>query len=196
MKKQENGFSAVEALLIVIIVGMLAGVGWYVWHANSQANSVLDKADVTAQNAQTVGSKKTSSTQKEITIKEWGVKGKTSTTLNLEYVMSDDAIIAGFSSKELDASDSICKGGHYGGSIVREKSGEEHHDGDDGAGTGQKASVYAKTLKTGDYGQVGDYLYFYKGVQAACSKAKTSQDLQGDTHSAVLELLSSLKAEE
>jgi type II secretory pathway pseudopilin PulG len=44
VKKYQDGFSAIEGLLIVVIVGMLGGVGWYVWHANSQANSNLDHA--------------------------------------------------------------------------------------------------------------------------------------------------------
>lgn len=33
MKRNENGFSAVEGLLIVIIIGIIGFVGWYVWHS-------------------------------------------------------------------------------------------------------------------------------------------------------------------
>jgi type II secretory pathway pseudopilin PulG len=51
MKKLENGFSVVEALLIVIIVGMLGSVGWYVWHANSQTNKDLDSAVKSSNNS-------------------------------------------------------------------------------------------------------------------------------------------------
>ncbi len=38
MKKNQNGFSAVEGLLILVIVGLLGGVGWYVWQ-NKQDDS-------------------------------------------------------------------------------------------------------------------------------------------------------------
>jgi hypothetical protein len=47
MKKSQDGFSAVEGLLIAVIVGMLGGVGWYVWHANSQVNKNLNAAEST-----------------------------------------------------------------------------------------------------------------------------------------------------
>jgi type II secretory pathway pseudopilin PulG len=82
MKKLQNGFSAVEALLIVIIVGMLGGVGWYVWNANNQANKNLDSASNVSSNTPVVKNKKqtpstgnSSTAQKEyMTIKEWSVK--------------------------------------------------------------------------------------------------------------------------
>ncbi|MBI2589068.1 hypothetical protein HYW35_02610 [Candidatus Saccharibacteria bacterium] len=37
MKKNQKGFSAVEGLLILIIVGLLGFVGWYVWNSNNKA---------------------------------------------------------------------------------------------------------------------------------------------------------------
>jgi type II secretory pathway pseudopilin PulG len=58
MKKFQEGFSAIEGLLIVVIVGMLGGVGYYVWHANSQANKTLDSAASESQNSPVVTTKK------------------------------------------------------------------------------------------------------------------------------------------
>src|SRR3990167_7517418 len=38
MKKlNQKGFSAVEAILIFVIIAMLAGVGWYVWKQNKSS---------------------------------------------------------------------------------------------------------------------------------------------------------------
>jgi hypothetical protein len=51
MKKYQDGFSIVEGLLIVVMVAMLGGVGWYVWHANGQANKNLDSAVNSANNS-------------------------------------------------------------------------------------------------------------------------------------------------
>ncbi len=49
MKKlNSKGFSAVEGLLILIIVGMIAGVGWYVWHSKNVANSSYNNAASTS----------------------------------------------------------------------------------------------------------------------------------------------------
>jgi len=33
LKKNESGFGAIEAILVVVIVAAIAGVGWYVWKA-------------------------------------------------------------------------------------------------------------------------------------------------------------------
>jgi type II secretory pathway pseudopilin PulG len=47
MARNQKGFTAVEALLIMIIVAMLGGVGWYVWHSQRTANKNLDDASNT-----------------------------------------------------------------------------------------------------------------------------------------------------
>jgi hypothetical protein len=43
MKKNQEGFSVVEGLLIVVIVGMLGGVGWYVWHSQQQVDKTYSQ---------------------------------------------------------------------------------------------------------------------------------------------------------
>jgi hypothetical protein len=42
MNKSQKGFGAVEGLLIFVIVGMLGGVGWYVYNSNKTTNDLLD----------------------------------------------------------------------------------------------------------------------------------------------------------
>jgi type II secretory pathway pseudopilin PulG len=75
MKKTQRGFSAVEALLLVIIIGMLVGVGWYVWHSQKQ----VDKTYSQIANSSVVPKSKSStkpaaSNSNYFVIKEWGVK--------------------------------------------------------------------------------------------------------------------------
>jgi hypothetical protein len=78
MKKNENGFSVVEALLIVIIVGMLGGVGYYVWHSQAQ----VDKTYSQTANSSVAPKSKTSTklnptdNTKYLVIKEWNIKTK------------------------------------------------------------------------------------------------------------------------
>jgi type II secretory pathway pseudopilin PulG len=43
MKRTQRGFSAVEALLLVIIIGILVGVGWYVWHSQKQVDKTYSQ---------------------------------------------------------------------------------------------------------------------------------------------------------
>ena len=49
-KNNQRGFSAVEGLLIVVIVAIIGGVGYYVWHAQKQSNNTLSTASSTSQN--------------------------------------------------------------------------------------------------------------------------------------------------
>jgi cytoskeletal protein RodZ len=44
MKKNQSGFSAIEALLILVIVGIIGGTGWYVIQANKNTNDTLNNA--------------------------------------------------------------------------------------------------------------------------------------------------------
>jgi hypothetical protein len=47
MKKTQQGFSAVEVLLVLVFLGLIGGVGWYVWqvrNTKSVASSQADKA--------------------------------------------------------------------------------------------------------------------------------------------------------
>jgi type II secretory pathway pseudopilin PulG len=45
VKKHQDGFTAVEAILMVVIVGIIGGVGFFVWHAQAQANKNLGDAE-------------------------------------------------------------------------------------------------------------------------------------------------------
>jgi len=43
-KSNQKGFSTVEGLLILLIVVIVAGVGYYVWHSQNKASTTLSKA--------------------------------------------------------------------------------------------------------------------------------------------------------
>lgn len=50
MQKNEKGFSAVEALLLVVIIGVISGVGWFVW--KQRATKALNAGTYLTQKAQ------------------------------------------------------------------------------------------------------------------------------------------------
>ncbi len=60
MKFNQKGFSAIEGLLILIIVGALAGVGWYVFNAKNKTDNTLQKTN----QAQAPAQKQDASVQK------------------------------------------------------------------------------------------------------------------------------------
>lgn len=46
MRKNQKGFSLIEALLILVIVGILGGTGWYVWHAKQDTDETLSAVNI------------------------------------------------------------------------------------------------------------------------------------------------------
>ncbi len=52
--KNQQGFSSVEAILIVVIIAIIGFAGWYVYNANKKANNTIDTASQSNNSAQTV----------------------------------------------------------------------------------------------------------------------------------------------
>jgi hypothetical protein len=82
MKKNENGFSAIEGLLVLVVVGVIGFAGWYVWQSKNKTNQSLANANNTSTSATVPkGSKKPiestapkPAAQQYLEIKEWNVK--------------------------------------------------------------------------------------------------------------------------
>ena len=55
MKARQRGFSAVEGLLILVILGIVGFTSWYVFHSNNNANQAYNNA-ATSGNSQTAAS--------------------------------------------------------------------------------------------------------------------------------------------
>jgi hypothetical protein len=47
----QSGFAAIEAFLIVIVLTIIIGTGYYVWHANQKSNDTYNAAAMTAQSS-------------------------------------------------------------------------------------------------------------------------------------------------
>lgn len=46
---RQSGFGLIEILLLVIVVGVLGGTGWYAWHSKNQTDKILGEASNTVQ---------------------------------------------------------------------------------------------------------------------------------------------------
>jgi hypothetical protein len=86
--KNEKGFGAVEALAILIIVGIIGGAGYYVYNANKQDTGVSDSSiqeETTQEDTQDEFGE-----EGYVEVKEWNVRFKTSEGLdNTRYEYSD-----------------------------------------------------------------------------------------------------------
>jgi len=57
--KEQAGFSAIETILVIVIVGAIGFVGWYVYHSKQNSDAVLNTASTVS--ASTTGKKATTS---------------------------------------------------------------------------------------------------------------------------------------
>lgn len=63
MKKNQKGFGAIEGLLILVIVGLIGFVGWYVFHAKTDTDKSLSSA--AASSAATSSTKQTTASSSQ-----------------------------------------------------------------------------------------------------------------------------------
>lgn len=91
MSKNQKGFSAIEGLLIFIIVAIIAGVGWYVWDSNKKTNDILNNAEKSSGSVArpTTNKKETKIETQYLVVKEWGIKMPLSSAIaDVYYVVS------------------------------------------------------------------------------------------------------------
>jgi hypothetical protein len=74
MKKHQKGFTAVEGLLIVVILGMLGGVAWYVINSQKQVDKTYSQTTNSTVVPKKTATNSTEPLVKNLVIKEWGVK--------------------------------------------------------------------------------------------------------------------------
>jgi hypothetical protein len=99
------GFSIVETLLILVVVGILGFTGWYIYHTKQVSNKdyaaaantstpTYKKKATTSTKSQTTSSTTTTSSQSQsgyLVISQWDVKVKMSDAADLTYSYSGQA---------------------------------------------------------------------------------------------------------
>ena len=186
MNKTQKGFALVESLLIILILAIIGFGGYYVW--NTQKNVDKTSKDAVSASQSTHPASSTSNTsQKYLTIKEWGVQSQYSSPVDIIYaIKTDDSgeVWAQLSSSQLTAADSECDAtSSLGGIFVRIKAGENLR-GPAGQDTGQSIEAAISSGILSEYSHVGDYYYFFQTPQANCGTTQQTSDLQAETLSA------------
>lgn len=98
MKANQKGFSAVEILIVIVVVGLLGAVGWLVY---DRQKSKSDNKDMTTQVSQEDKKqetpkeevKKADANEGYLLVKEWGLRFKTPTGLtDVKYTIHGDTV--------------------------------------------------------------------------------------------------------
>jgi len=162
-KINQKGFAAVEAVLIVIVIALVGGSGYFVWKAQKVVNTTYSNASKVAQSTPEKVTKKTNTSpqpQSYLVIKEWGVKVPLSDAIKDAYYIYTPKTqgSGGYVRLSLDAFKGT--GCAADSTSIGEYSRLQKGD-DDGFG-----NPFTPTESTP---LVGSYYYEFIGAQAACS---------------------------
>ncbi|HSW80085.1 MAG TPA: hypothetical protein VLG47_04900 [Candidatus Saccharimonadales bacterium] len=131
MKKQ-NGFSVVEGLLVLVIVGILGFTGWFVWHSQHSTNklntqSISDSQPVTSSknsaNKLKTNTSVNTNAQKYLEIKELHIRIPLTSPISDAYYTVSGYDKSGVIPEQVDLSlkslkDTQCKAGGWSPSIL------------------------------------------------------------------------------
>ena len=187
MNNNQSGFAILEALLILVIVAVISGVGWYAVHTKHQTDKILAQSEKTSQSVP-LSAQKTSAPQDYINIREWGVKLKTSdiTRDAIYKVVNEHTAYLTTGAYENVAPGCALNG--KTGSLIRGKAGYEV------VGPGSYTIENSGTSYVNDAGQtvqqnpvkVGEYYFMWSGPQAPCFNPNTANLSQMDRYQKAL----------
>jgi Tfp pilus assembly protein PilE len=162
MFKNQKGFSVVEGLLVFVIIGIIGGVGYYVYQSQqetkkSQDNSNKSSLEIDAEKKEDT----TPVAKKYFEIKELGVKFEQPDSLkDLYYHIGNNGNTAFFSLNEFKGTD--CAADKIAQVIVVKTTAAEHT-----APDGSPSTIPTQKL--------GDHLFYTSGGQAGCSEDAAMQ---------------------
>lgn len=207
MYKSQKGFALIEALLIIITIAAIGGIGWYAIHTKHQTDKILSQADKISQSTPTKTSSNSSSSNSTLTIKEWNVKALYNGKLHLIYKITNDknSSIAAFSSKELASVSSICT--DSGGGMIIKADGSMHIYAPSGgvAPAGSSAENYGTdngsvadfvNQSPGIYSKIGNEYYWFAPDQFDCGRSSSASitQIQQETADVVKSIAKNLQS--
>jgi hypothetical protein len=170
LHKSQSGFGGVEALLFLVIIGIIGFTGWYVWNskANTDKNLTAVSSTTPIVKKSTTPTASTADATSYLTIKEWGVKIPVSNGLKgLTYsfkAYDDGTQIVGFTFPSLKNTE--CNDDQSVGALVRFTAS------DIDPLSGDKLTSENPGVK-----QIGTYYYTVGLPQATCTNDTATQNI-------------------
>jgi hypothetical protein len=172
--QKQHGFSALIIVLSIALVGVIGFVGWRMYDSSQQANNQQNAQNGNGQTQEPT----TDPNEGYVVIKEWGVRFKPVEGLSgVEYFRASDTPQSfdrfELSTKEAGKRDVRCK--TQGFRTVTRSSAEE--------------TTYELLLA-----KIGNFNYYYRGSDSACSTTSASANLELQERRLMKESLKSLEA--
>jgi hypothetical protein len=190
--QSQKGFAAIQALLVLVIVIMVGGVGYYVWQSQKQ----VDKTYSQTANSSVAPSKKNqlnptpvaNANLKYFVIKEWGVRAPYDNSDTLTYRVAP----GNGNSIEVISKNLADKYGctDYGAGIVARLAPT------DKVGPTDTTVEQAAQAQADQYKKVGNYYFTFEHDQAACGNINadtTASDVQNTANNYTKSLVSKLE---
>lgn len=176
--KNQKGFTAVEALLTILILAVIGFGGYYVYHTNHKTKIVSSSTTVakTSTAPKPISAASSKPTQKYITISVWGVRVpySSSDTLSVSNQTCDepgDTVLTGCSvdvnSQDLANAVGNCQSTRATGKVgyFYRMGTNDNYSWTDGSGY-EPVQQWA-SQNPGQYTQIGNYYYAFDEIGAA-----------------------------
>jgi prepilin-type N-terminal cleavage/methylation domain-containing protein len=197
LNKNQSGFGAIELILVLVIVALISGVGYFVYQSKKNTDKTLastSSSEGTPQKSTTTKPTTTNTSQSNsasyLVIKEWGVEIPLTTDIKDAYyaklkndTFSEENYAIG--TKSLTELDANCAAENLSVSIILRQTVLEH-DANAKKNDPMNSPVY--TIK------IGNYYYGYDRSRAACSANKNANNQQAAAFNSLQEAFKGLKA--
>jgi len=183
MKKlDQKGVGTLEVMLLIVVIALIGGVGYYVFKMNKDTNKTLDNANkssssTTASTQAKSGSQQTQATDstKYLTITELGIKLPLTDVTKTAYYYTKDGY-AYLSTTQLKDKDPSCAANETSIAAISKSAKTAKYETSGGQQLGQTNEEW---VKANGYGTtIGDYTYIVTPGQAACSSDEAVQSIQ------------------
>ncbi len=168
----QKGFAAMEAMLVVVILAIVGGTGYYVYQANNKATETQNQAQTNANTA--APHKKNEKKSKPATaieylvVKEWGVELPLSSGIKDAYYIYDSNGYARLGTRSLTAMSAKCAPDKVGVSVLSRQTVATHNANAQQSEPSWDHPVYNTKL--------GNYYYGITHAQAACGNTTNSPE--------------------
>ncbi len=208
-KPNQKGFSAVEGLLIAIIVLLIGFIGYYVWHTQHQTNAIDNAAAKVAESPSNGGKGGNAGPQtgpaktEAFVIPEWKLQAEIPTPPEsaalIQYQIDSSAqpVVARFTTQELiDLDKDNCSTSNAPAGLIIKAAGSDEFLNDDGTDSGQTVAQTFAARPIMPYKVVSSEYYWYSPPQASCNVTTQGKQLQAAAIAQVKAIVSHLAQEQ